>query len=954
MTSGRRSRYLEPDLGRLHIFVPAIMGVGAMFWAGSLVRDLYRNGRRLALDRTSSIAGRGAARVVWPHASEPDPTHSGLRHRNAYLVIAAGLVAFGAYVFIGSYHNYRRDEGYVEHLGWVLALATVATLAALVGAAAAATTWASWPDPPIWVRAVDRSTPLTRPPLDLQDPTSVPSWVLTSAAILVPSSTLVLTLLVARAWMPIEWVDERVAEWIDRLEWAGVFRVLDPLGSWEVALVLVLGVALATLRCRPLAVSYPVAVVLGVIGIVVTRGFVDRAPRDGMATADPDGFPSSHMVFATLLAGLVPLGIAALFRTHRFTSALRLLLGLGVLASAVARIHDRLAWPSDVVVGVLGGVSLLLWVQWAIDHRRWHRLCRQCLWAPQVEGPPLLGIFDFHVSVAAALKTLAHLSAAVAVLTMSVLTLTVGIPTSPDGTGFGLQIQVPVQIALIVVVSVGALVSWKWDAAGALMMAFGGSGLAVFAAGEYRLLYAAGIAVMFAVPAFLLWLSWQHRRSMTEIVTVGVIAVVLVGGSWAGAVAVQDYWYGPTHPDSDEPFVAADRVAWVWLGRLTDREIDVVVGPVGSSSNVSVVARPVTGGPQVRSDVVEMVGQPAARLRLSGLEPGTDYTFEIEVDGRADTARGRGSFTTAPSGAGSFRFAFAACARTGSNGAVFDAIADHDPLFFLNLGDFHYANLESSVAADHRQALIRQLTTPAQAALYREVPIGYVWDDHDYGPNDSDASSPSREAARESYRQMVPHHDLVEGDGGAIYQAFSVGRVRFVLTDSRSERTEETMLGDRQLAWLIDELTAASQTHALVVWGNPVPWIGDAGAGGEHWNAYPEERTRIADALADADVDNLLMISGDAHMLGFDDGTNSDYSTDQVGGFPVVHAAALDRRGSEKGGPYSSPTYPGGGRFALVDVVDDGGAEIVVEIAGQTYDGEVLVDERLTFPVDGP
>jgi hypothetical protein len=192
----------------------------------------------------------------------------------------------------------------------------------------------------------------------------------------------------------------------------------------------------------------------------------------------------------------------------------------------------------------------------------------------------------------------------------------------------------------------------------------------------------------------------------------------------------------------------------------------------------------------------------------------------------------------------------------------------------------------------------------------------------------------------------------VEGDGGAIYQAFTIGRVRFVLTDTRSERTDETMLGARQLDWLIDEITSASDTHALVVWGNSVPWIGAATEGGEFWNGYPDERARIADALADANVDNLLMVSGDAHMVGFDDGTNSDYSTGQAGGFPVVHAAALDRRGSVKGGPYSGPTFPGGGRYAVIDVVDEGRDEIVVEIAGLTHDGDVLVDERLTFAVD--
>lgn len=451
------------------------------------------------------------------------------------------------------------------------------------------------------------------------------------------------------------------------------------------------------------------------------------------------------------------------------------------------------------------------------------------------------------------------------------------------------------------------------------------------------------------MPAFLLWLSWQHRRTMAEIFTVAVIVSIVVGGSWTGAMAMHDYWFGSTHDESAALFVAVDQVEWVWLGGLTDTEVTVVVGPAEEATELMVVATPTAGGAAIRSASVTMVGQPTARLYLSGLETDTEYRFVVEVDGEADSGRGQGSFTTAPAGASSFHFAFSSCARTDSNGAVFDAIAGEDPLFFLLLGDIHYANLESSDPTDHRTALTRQLTRPGQAALYRQVPIAYVWDDHDYGPNDADATSPTRPAARQAYREMVPHYDLVEEGDSAIHQAFTVGRVRFILTDSRSERTDATMLGAQQLEWLIEEVTAASETHALVVWGNAVPWIGNSTEGGDNWNGYASERGQIADAMAEADVQNLLMLSGDAHMVAFDDGTNSDYSTDKVGGFPIMHAAPLDRRGNEKGGPYSHPTFPGSGQYGTVEVVDEGGDEILVRLTGRTSDGETLMAEELSF-----
>ena len=89
-----------------------------------------------------------------------------------------------------------------------------------------------------------------------------------------------------------------------------------------------------------------------------------------------------------------------------------------------------------------------------------------------------------------------------------------------------------------------------------------------------------------------------------------------------------------------------------------------------------------------------------------------------------------------------------------------------------------------------------------------------------------------------------------------------------------------------------------------------------------------------------------MIVSGDAHMVALDDGTNSE------GGFPVLQAAALDRPGSDKGGPYSGGTFPGGGQFGTIDVHDDGGETVAVTLAGHDWQGETLVSQRFVFDVD--
>jgi hypothetical protein len=265
------------------------------------------------------------------------------------------------------------------------------------------------------------------------------------------------------------------------------------------------------------------------------------------------------------------------------------------------------------------------------------------------------------------------------------------------------------------------------------------------------------------------------------------------------------------------------------------------------------------------------------------------------------------------------------------------------------VGDLHYGDNNQDDIERFREVMDLTLSMPGQSALYRSTPIAYVWDDHDYAGNDSGGDARSRRSAMAAYREYVPSYPLA-GDDAAVFQAFTLGRVRFVMTDARAARdldpipgtSEYSMLGNAQKAWLKEELVSASQSHELVVWVNPVPWVTEAKPGADHWGGYPLERRELADHIADKNIDNVLMVSGDAHMVAIDDGTNTDFSSDGSGGFPLLHAAPLDRPGSMKGGPYSHGTNAEGGQFGLIDVVDDG-TVLTVTISGRNWQNEELM-----------
>ena len=95
-------------------------------------------------------------------------------------------------------------------------------------------------------------------------------------------------------------------------------------------------------------------------------------------------------------------------------------------------------------------------------------------------------------------------------------------------------------------------------------------------------------------------------------------------------------------------------------------------------------------------------------------------------------------------------------------------------LFFLHMGDMFYGDIKENDVQKYRSEYKRVWGSTTQAALYRNKALVYMWDDHDFGENDSNMMSDSIAAAQKSYQMFVPHHPLVAqsslaaGDAAAV------------------------------------------------------------------------------------------------------------------------------------------------------------------------------------------
>ena len=431
--------------------------------------------------------------------------------------------------------------------------------------------------------------------------------------------------------------------------------------------------------------------------------------------------------------------------------------------------------------------------------------------------------------------------------------------------------------------------------------------------------------------------------------------VILMASIAAGCVIYQVF-YTPTLNDED--------VAYVLVGGVTPHSATVAFNtfrPARVRVQYSTEAATFINARYSDYSEPNTTHQFSGKVRLDSLEPGTPYYYRLEINDTIDAFAGySGTFTTPQDGPFSYKIAFGSCAVTGSSSPVFEQISQEDLLLFISTGDLHYENIDDNCASRFVQAYYRVFHSTAQASLYRNTAFAYMWDDHDFGNNNSDGSSPCKEDAIAAYRQFVPHYPLAfDQPASPISQSFTLGRVRFLLTDLRSQKVEprydgceRTRVGtnfglDTHLQWFQDQLLTARDSGQVVVWLSGIPYINHEGGPNyvcdedDDWGGFPEERQWIADFVKEQRIP-ICIIAGDAHMVAIDDGTNSDYASGGGAPIPVFHAAPLDRYGSYKGGPYSHGYQTKEGQYGMMEIEDEGGDRVCITWTAKNAQGDVV------------
>lgn len=287
-----------------------------------------------------------------------------------------------------------------------------------------------------------------------------------------------------------------------------------------------------------------------------------------------------------------------------------------------------------------------------------------------------------------------------------------------------------------------------------------------------------------------------------------------------------------------------------------------------------------------------------ARLIADQVQPGKKYDYEVWVDGKKVVITYPLSFqsqtlwqwrTDPPA----LKFAFGSCTyvndapydRPNSYGGdyeIFKSIASQKPDFMVWGGDNVYTrepDWNTRTGVLYRNTHTRSL--PEMQPLLGSVHHYAIWDDHDYGPNDSDRSFAHKNVTSEAFRLFWGNPNYIFE--GACTGTFEWSDAQFFMLDDRWFRApnnradDRTYFGEAQINWLIDALTNSKASFKFIVTGGQVI---NTAAVYENYAIYGEERARFLQKIADAKIPGVIFLTGDRHHTAL-------HKLDRFGTYPL-------------------------------------------------------------------
>ncbi len=267
-------------------------------------------------------------------------------------------------------------------------------------------------------------------------------------------------------------------------------------------------------------------------------------------------------------------------------------------------------------------------------------------------------------------------------------------------------------------------------------------------------------------------------------------------------------------------------------------------------------------------------------FHFKDLQPGTKYTAKARLDDHV-TDYLNTLATKTETRPDSFSFLIGSCAflppillrpfLPSSPVKAFQALAQQkDADFMIWLGDYLYYWTKHYNTAYYPKYWrhIKKRKNKAVDNFLKTMPQYAIWDDHDYGPNNSDGSYRFKEQSLKLHKQFWANPSYGTTKTPGVFTSFRHHDAAFFLTDARYHRTEPQdgkgeMLGNAQMEWLKEQLLQTDAPFKFIIVSNQV--LNKATKHETHSN-YTDEHNELLDFIKAHSIEGVVFISGDRHF----------------------------------------------------------------------------------------
>ncbi|HZV70777.1 MAG TPA: alkaline phosphatase D family protein [Saprospiraceae bacterium] len=272
-----------------------------------------------------------------------------------------------------------------------------------------------------------------------------------------------------------------------------------------------------------------------------------------------------------------------------------------------------------------------------------------------------------------------------------------------------------------------------------------------------------------------------------------------------------------------------------------------------------------------------------AHLVADHVRPGTSYQYAILLDGNPARLPYPATFRTQSlwqwrTDPQDFTFVAGSCTYVnekiydrpgkgyGDGYEIFTHINAENPDLMIWLGDNTYlreSDWNTRTGIYHRYTHTRSL--PEMQPLLASTHHYAIWDDHDYGPNDSERSFWNKDITLDAFKDFWANPNYGVGNTEGITGTFMWEDCQFFLMDDRwyrDYRLEKDYFGEKQMTWLLDALRFSQASYKFICTGGQV--ISDV-ADHENYAMFASERKSFFDSLDKYNITGVVFLTGDHH-----------------------------------------------------------------------------------------